>query len=109
MMGMSAIGIMSLVLRPKRLRSRSATARMRWMLNSNMIALLPHDRRHLILVLARCLIAQAAAGVVDEHVLERGLEERHALHLVSGRLRRLGGARSPPHVARQDQLRRMRL
>src|SRR5213595_1005815 len=98
MIGMSAMGIMSVLLRRKRRRSRSATARSRLSLNSNMrtpftrrglATASAHHGRDRVGILARRGVTQRAAGVVDEHVLERGLEQRDALDLVSARSRRL--------------------
>src|ERR1051325_1902237 len=101
MIGMSAMGIMSVLLRRKRRRSRSATASSRLSLNSSMRtpftrrgapAASAHHGRDRVAVLARRGVPQRAAGVVDEHVLERGLEQRDALDLVLSGPRLLGDA-----------------
>src|ERR1043166_4015505 len=112
MIGMSAMGIMSVLLRRKRRKSRSATAKSRLSLNSNMNtpfarrpapAASTHHGRDRVAVFARRGVTQRAAGVVDEHVLERGLEERDALDLVGTRPRRLADPLNGHHVGLEDQ------
>src|SRR5258707_835995 len=102
MMGIMAIGIMSVLLRRKRRRSRSATASMRlqrkFSISRRSRAIgcaSPHHRGHGVTVLARRPVPERTAGVVEEPVLERRFEQGDAPHANAPAARGLGDANSP--------------